>query len=93
MFVLASKDEVNAAGECRDGLQRGINVGGLGVVVVLDTVDGGHEFEPVLDGLEALDGAANGFGRDSGEPGGADRRQDVFDVVRTLKRNGLDPPD
>jgi hypothetical protein len=39
-------------GEGGDGLGGGVHVGGLGVVVELDAVDGGHKLQAVLDGLE-----------------------------------------
>ena len=59
VLVFAAEDEVNAAGECGDGLGGGVDVGGLGVVVEFDAVDGGDVFEAMLDGLEILDGRAN----------------------------------
>ena len=37
----------------------GVHVGGLGVVVEVDAVDGGHEFQAMFDGLKLLDGAGN----------------------------------
>ena len=52
---------MNAAGESGDGLGGGVDVGGLGVVVVLDAVEGGDVFQAMLDGLEVFDGCADGF--------------------------------
>jgi hypothetical protein len=65
-LVLAAEDEMNAATEGGDGLGGGVHVGGLGVVVELDAVAGGHVLQAMLDGLEVFDGAANGIGRDAG---------------------------
>ena len=62
VLVFAAEDEVNVAGECGDGLGGGVDVGGLGVVVDFDAVEGGDVFEAMLDGLELLDGGADGFG-------------------------------
>ena len=53
---------MNAGGKGGDGLGRGVDVGGLGVVVELDAVDGGDVFEAMLDGLELFDGVADGVG-------------------------------
>ena len=78
---------MNAGREGGDGLGGGVDVGGLGVVVVLDAVDGGHELEPMLDGLELLDGAANCLGRHAGEAGRDDSGQHILDIVRALERN------
>ena len=75
------------AGEGGDGLGGGVDVGGLGVVVELDAVDGGDEFEAMLDGLEVFNGGADGVGRGSGEAGGADRGEDIFHVVLALERD------
>ncbi len=50
-------------GEGGDGLGGGVDVGGLGVVVELDAVEGGDVFEAMLDGLEVFDGAADGVRR------------------------------
>ena len=77
-------------GECGDGLGGGVDVGGLGVVVELDAVDGGDVFEAVLDGLEIFDGGANGFGGGSGEARGADGGEHVFDVVLALERDSAE---
>ena len=41
----------------------------------------------MLDGLELLDGVANGFGGGSGEARGADRGQHILDVVLALEGN------
>ena len=60
VFVLAAEDEMDAGGKCGDGLGGGVHVGGFGVVVELDAVDGGDVFQAMLDGLEFLDGAADG---------------------------------
>ena len=86
-FVFAAQDEVNAGREGGDGLGGGIDVGGLGVVVVLDAVDRGHVLQAVLDGLELLDGAANCLGRHAGQTSGNNSGQHILNVVRALERN------
>ena len=47
----------------------------------------GHEFEPVLHGLELLDGAGVGFNGHSSQARGAHRGQHVLNVVIALERN------
>jgi len=69
---------MNAATEGCDGLGGGVHVGGFGVVVVLDAVPGSHVFEAMLDGTEIFDSASNGFDRNAGKTGGADRREQHF---------------
>src|SRR5271156_3503861 len=71
VLVLAAKDEVNARGEGRDGLHGGVDVRGLRVVIVVDSVDGSDELKAVLDGAEGLDSAPDGLGSNLGEAGGA----------------------
>jgi hypothetical protein len=50
----------------REGSDRfgcGVHVGGLGVVVEVDAVHFGDEFQAMLDGLEAFDGGSRICGR------------------------------
>jgi hypothetical protein len=85
-LVFAAEDEVDAAGEGGDGLWRGVDVGGLGVVVEVDAVEGGDEFQAMLDGLEAA--TVCGWLRGgAGEAGRADSGEDVLDVVLALEGN------
>jgi hypothetical protein len=76
---------VNAGIEGGDGLHGGVDVGGLGVVVVFDAVDGGDVFEAMLDGVEVFDGLANRLRWSTGKPSGADGGENVLDVVRALE--------
>src|ERR1700744_1510463 len=54
-LVFATQDEMNVGGEGCEGFDGGVDVGGLGVIVVIDAGDFGYEFEAVLDGFEVLD--------------------------------------
>ena len=47
------------AGKAATALSGGVDVGGFGVVVEVDAVDGGDEFEAMLDGVEGFDGGAD----------------------------------
>ena len=49
----------------------------------------GDKLQPVLDGAEGFDRAADGFGRNLGETGGADGGENILDVVLALERNGF----
>src|SRR5277367_298199 len=88
VFVLAAEDEVNAGREGSDSFHGGIDVSGFGVVVVVDSVDIGDEFEAVFDGTEALDSDANLLGCDSGEAGRADGGEHVLNIVLALEGYG-----
>src|SRR5271156_904543 len=88
VLVLAAENQVDTGWEGRDGFHGGIDVRGFGVVVVVDTVDVGHEFKPVFYGAKALDSNADLIGRDSGETGSADGGEDVFDIVLAFERDG-----
>src|SRR5271163_5333959 len=70
VLVLATQDQVNARREGRNGLHGGIDIGGFGVVVVVDAVDSGDKFKAVLYGVEGFDRAADGFGCNLGKTGG-----------------------
>ena len=51
-FVFAAENQVDVRGERFQRFDRRIDVGGFGVVVVVDAADGGDKFQPVLDRLE-----------------------------------------
>ena len=89
VLVLASKNEMDAAGEGSHGLAGGIDVSGFGVVVKLNAIAGPYEFETMLDRLELRDGGSDTLGRNSRETSHADRRQHILDVVRPLQ--GVSP--
>src|ERR1700719_1321394 len=78
VLVLAAEDEVDVAGEGLQGLEGGVDVSGLGVVVEVDAVDGADELEAVLDGIEAGDGGADDLGGDAGAARGGDGGEDVL---------------
>ena len=80
-FVLTSHDYEQAAGKCCDGLQGGVDVGGLGVVEKFDAGDFGDEFEPVFDAREAAYARGNGGRLGAGKKSGAGRRQNIFEIV------------
>src|ERR1700690_1122984 len=75
---------------CRERLERlngGIDVGRLGIVVVLDSVDGGYVLQSVLDCLKVADCFADSVRLAAQQGADADRSQNVFHVMPTLQRN------
>ena len=87
VLVLASQDQVNITRERRDRLGRGVDVGSLGIVVVIDAVDGSHEFQAMLDRVERRDRAGDGLGGYVGHAGGANGSQHILDIVLAFERN------
>src|SRR5271157_2381714 len=61
-LVLAAEDQVNVGREGFESLDSGVDVGRLGVVVVVDAGDFGDKFQAMFDGLEILNGLADLFG-------------------------------
>ncbi len=84
-LVLAAQDDVDAAGEGLQGLDGGVHVGRLGVVVIVDPGDGGHKFQAVLDRLEVLDRGANPGSFDTGKRAHHHCRQHIFEIMRALQ--------
>jgi hypothetical protein len=62
VFILPAEDQVNVTGKGGDGFRGRVHIGGFGIVVVIDTMNGGHEFQTMLDGVERCDGLANDSG-------------------------------
>ena len=56
-LVLAAENHEQRPGKRFDGLERGVHVRGLRIVVELDAADFGDEFQPVLDSRERLHAA------------------------------------
>ena len=78
---------MNAGRKGGDGLGRGVDVGGLGVVIELDVVDGGDVLKAMLDSAEGLNGGADCGSRDAGQTRGDHSSQHVLDIVRALEGN------
>src|ERR1035441_7601809 len=87
VLVFTAEYEVNAGGEGRNGFSRGVDIGSLGVVIKLDTVDRRDVFEAMLDGPEILDNLTNNVNRSSRQPRCAYGGQHVFNIVLALERN------
>ena len=80
-FVLASQNYEQAAGKCFDGLQGGVDVGGLGVVEKADAGDFRHEFEPVFDAREAAHARSNGGRFGAGKKSRTGGGENIFEIV------------
>src|SRR5579884_1242567 len=92
-LVFAAEDHVDVAGERFERLDGCIHIGGLGVIVEIYAVDGGHVLEAVLDGFEFLHGFADAVGLAADQRPYADGREDIFQIVRTLEANLTDGHD
>jgi len=86
-LVLAAEDEVNVGWERFQRLDRRINIGSLGIVVVLHPAQRGNVFKAVLDGSEILDGTSYRHWLNSGGHADGNGSQHVLHVVRTLQSN------
>src|SRR3954447_13332682 len=62
VLVLATKDEVDVARKRLDGLDGGVNIGRLGVVVVIDACNRGDVLQPMLNCLKFAHSVANAHG-------------------------------
>ena len=87
VLVFAAQDQVDISRKRGDRLGRGVDIGGLGIVVVVDAVNGGHELQPMLDRMERRDRARNDLGRYIRHAGRANRGQHILDIVLALERN------
>ncbi len=63
VLIFAAENEVNVPRKGGNCFCRGVDVGGLGVVVVVDALDGGNKLQPMLNGMEGRDRPGNGLGR------------------------------
>src|ERR1019366_7517396 len=86
-LVLAAEDEVNSSGKRFQRLDGRIDVGGLGIVVILNAAHRGYVFQAMLDCLEVRNGTADVSGIDACEHARAYSRQHVLDVMCALQRN------
>ena len=66
-------------------LDGGIDIGGFGIVVVLDAANCGHKFQAMLHRLEFGDRVADLLRLESGQHSDAHRGQHVLQVVRALQ--------
>src|SRR5208283_730271 len=85
-LIFAPKNQVNIRRERFQCLAGGVNVRGLGVVVVIHACDSGHEFQPVLDGFEIPDSLADLFGLAADKHADRNSREHIFQVVRAFQR-------
>src|ERR1017187_4242346 len=92
-LVLAAENEVNSSGKRFQRLDGCIDIGRLGVVVVLNATNTRDIFQPVLDRFEIRNSTANVSRIDACEHARAYSRQHVLDVVRALQRNFTDVHD
>src|ERR1035437_3145072 len=88
-LVLATKNEVNAAGERLQRLNGRVHIGGFGIVVVLNATDRSHELQAMLYRFELRDRATDLCRLDSGQHSDTDCREHIFEIVRALQRNLL----
>ncbi|OPZ92183.1 MAG: hypothetical protein BWY73_00909 [candidate division TA06 bacterium ADurb.Bin417] len=71
-----------------EGAQGGIDIGGLGVVYVLDALFPGHRFEPVGQRLEIPDRPGHRFRRQPVKPGRGTDGQDILLVMHPPEAAG-----
>ena len=76
------------AGKRFQRLDGRVDVGGFGIVVVVDAADSGHEFQPVLDRFEVVNGTAESYReRSPSATPAANRGQNILQIVRAFQRN------
>ena len=80
-LVLAAEDHPQAAVECVERLERGIDAGGLRIVVEIDAAHLAHELQAMLHGVERADGRGDRRVPDARARRGNGRRQHVLHVV------------
>ena len=86
-FVFPAEDQVDVRRERFQGLDRGIHVGGLGIVVILDAPQGGDILQTMLDCLEVVHGLADCSRRAAEERARAHRSQRVLRVMSSFQRD------
>ena len=94
-LILATENQVQMNGG-REGFERlngGVDIRGLGVVLIIHVGNFGHEFEPVLDRFEIPHGLADLLGLASGEHTDSNAGEHVFQIVRSSQRNLRDRHD
>src|ERR1039457_2526650 len=92
-LVLAAQNEMDAAGERLQRLDGRVNIGGFGIVVILDATDRGHILQAMLYRLELGNRATDLCGFDCGQHSDTDCRQYILQIVRALQRNLSDRHD
>ncbi len=86
-LVLAPENEVDV---CRKGFERlngGIDIGRLGIVVIVHAANRRYVLQSVLDRFEVANRIANPVRLTPQENSDADRGQDIFNIVCALQRN------
>src|ERR1039458_8456911 len=91
-LVLAAKNEVDAAGERLQRLDGRVNIGGFGIVVILDAANRSHELQAMLHRFELGDRAPNLCRLDSGQHSDTNCCEHIFEIVRALQRCGSPSP-
>ena len=86
-FIAAAENDHQRTGKGFDGFDRGVDVGGFGIVVILHAGNFGDEFEAMFDAAKTFHSGGDGGGDGSGEIGGGAGGQNIFDVVLAAKLN------
>src|SRR5262249_21257622 len=85
-LISAPENDENAAGESIQRFQRGVDIRGLGVVVIAHASDLADKFETMLDTRESAHSSRNRAWFSSSQTRGRSGSEDVLQIVRT--RNG-----
>ena len=95
-LVLAAENHQHISGEGVQRLERGVHVGGFGIVEIFHAGNRGDELNPVLHSREAAHALRDRGGLDSHQLRGCGRGQNIFNVVisaqsdiRAAKKNGF----
>src|SRR6266576_705508 len=84
---------MNVGGEGFERFDGGVNIGGLGVVVVFDAFDRSDILQAMLNRLEVANGLADLVRRNPHQGAGANRCQNVLHVVRAFQADLTDQHD
>ena len=86
-FVLAAQNHQHISRKCVERLERGVDVGGLGIVEIFHSGNRGDEFDPVLHSREGAHALRNRGRLDSRESRGSGRGQNIFNIVVSAQTN------
>ena len=86
-FIFAAQNNVDVRRKRLQRFHRGINVGGFGIVIERNAVDGRDQFQPVLHSAKFFYRLPHLLRRASGNHGHGDSGQHVLQIVFALELN------